>query len=115
MNNTSPGSRLDNTAAKSPPFSIAGPLLVFKSTPNSFAIICASVVLPNPGGPYNKTWSNGSSRILAASINIRIFSFTSSWPTYSFKDWGLISFSKSASFFISAVTILSSIVVYPFF
>ena len=36
-------------------FSIAGPDVCFKLTPNSLAITWASVVLPNPGGPKIKT------------------------------------------------------------
>ena len=55
MNKTSLGSNVDKIAAKSPGFSILGPLAVFKFTPSSFAIIFASVVFPSPGGPYNNT------------------------------------------------------------
>ena len=51
MKSTSPGSRLDSIAAKSPGFSIEGPLAVFKLLPSSLAIIWAYVVLPKPGGP----------------------------------------------------------------
>ena len=40
-----------NIAAKSPLFSIVGPEAVLMFTPNSFAIICESVVFPSPGGP----------------------------------------------------------------
>ncbi len=38
-------------ATKSPAFSIAGPDVLFKWTPISFAITKAKVVLPKPGGP----------------------------------------------------------------
>ena len=55
INKTSPGSKVDKIAAKSPLFSIDGPLAVLILTPSSLAIIKARVVLPNPGGPYNKT------------------------------------------------------------
>ena len=55
MNKTSPGSKVDKTAAKSPLFSMEGPLAVLIFTPNSLAIICASVVFPKPGGPYKRT------------------------------------------------------------
>jgi len=34
--------------------SSSGPELVLITTPSSLAMICASVVLPKPGGPYNK-------------------------------------------------------------
>ena len=60
----------DLAAAKSPVFSRTGPDVCLKLTPISFAIICAKVVLPKPGGPNNKTWSNASFRLLAASIKI---------------------------------------------
>ena len=39
INKTSPGSKVDKTAAKSPLFSKEGPLAVFKFTPSSLAII----------------------------------------------------------------------------
>ena len=68
--------KLVNNAAKSPGFSIAGPDVIFIFECISFAIIFASVVFPNPGGPYNKTWSNGSLLFFAASIYTFIFSFT---------------------------------------
>ena len=109
INKTSPGSKLERIAAKSPGFSIDGPDAVFKSLPNSFAIICASVVFPKPGGPYNNTWSNTSSLILHALINTLMFSFTSVCPTYSSKYSGLILFSKLSVSNFSSVIILSSI------
>ena len=34
---------------------MAGPLVVFIPTSNSFAMTIAKVVFPKPGGPYNKT------------------------------------------------------------
>ena len=55
MNKTSPSSKVDKIAAKSPLFSIEGPLAVFMLLPNSLAIIYANVVFPSPGGPYNNT------------------------------------------------------------
>ena len=51
INNTSPGSREESIAAKSPDFSILGPDAVLIFDPNSFAIINAKVVFPSPGGP----------------------------------------------------------------
>ena len=53
MNKTSPSSKVDNIAAKSPVFSIEGPLAVLILLPNSLAIIYARVVFPTPGGPYS--------------------------------------------------------------
>ena len=55
MKRMSPSSRFVKIAAKSAPFSIAGPDVTLICAPSSFAITCASVVLPKPGGPYNKT------------------------------------------------------------
>ena len=55
MNKTSFSDKLVKIAAKSPGFSIAGPVVTLKFTPNSFAMIPASVVFPRPGGPYNNT------------------------------------------------------------
>lgn len=43
-------------------------------TPISRAMMCASVVLPRPGGPNSNTWSSASLRLRAASIKI------DSWP-----------------------------------
>ena len=74
MNKTSPGSSVDNIAAKSPLFSIEGLFVVLILTPSSLAIIKASVVLPKPGGPYKSTWSSTSPLILLASIKTLIFS-----------------------------------------
>jgi hypothetical protein len=55
MNNTSNFSRFVSIAAKSPVLSIAGPEVILKLTPISFAIISARQVLPSPGGPESKT------------------------------------------------------------
>ena len=55
INKTSPGSKLESNAAKSPLFSIAGPLDVLILLPISLAIMNAKVVFPKPGGPYNNT------------------------------------------------------------
>ena len=51
INKTSPGCKLDRILAKSPVFSIDGPLMHLKFTFISFAIIFAKVVFPKPGGP----------------------------------------------------------------
>jgi len=42
-------------AARSPARSIAGPEVILKLTPSSFAIISARQVLPSPGGPESIT------------------------------------------------------------
>ena len=44
----------------SPFFSSAGPAIVRMPTPSSSRMICASVVLPRPGGPTSRTWSSAS-------------------------------------------------------
>ena len=46
-------------------------------------MICASVVLPSPGGPTNSTWSSASPRDLAASMKTFRFSRAAFWPTNS--------------------------------
>ena len=43
---------------------MTGPDVALKLTPNSRDMICASVVLPKPGGPANSTWSSASPRDL---------------------------------------------------
>src|SRR6059036_1396132 len=62
MNSTSRSSRLVSSAARSPALAITGPDVARKFTPSSRATICASVVLPRPGGPTNSTWSSASLR-----------------------------------------------------
>ena len=52
-------------------------------TPSSLATICASEVLPRPGGPASSTWSSASPRARAASMKIASCSLTRSWPTKS--------------------------------
>ena len=88
MNKTSFSERFVSKAAKSPERSIAGPEVTRKLTPNSLAMILASVVFPRPGGPYNKTWSSASLRFKAALIKIERFSFTLSCPIYSLSFLG---------------------------
>jgi hypothetical protein len=60
--------RLVRIAARSPAFSMAGPLVIRIFTPISLAITPARVVFPSPGGPYRRTWSRDSRRSFAASI-----------------------------------------------
>ena len=63
MNSTSRGCRLVRIAARSPARRMIGPEVIRKPTPSSAATICASVVLPSPGGPANSTWSSASPRV----------------------------------------------------
>ena len=53
INKTSRGSKFVSNAARSLALLITGPDVDRKLTPNSLETICASVVLPNPGGPDN--------------------------------------------------------------
>ena len=80
MNSTSRGSRLVSSAARSPALAITGPDVARKSTPSSRATICASVVLPRPGGPTNSTWSSASLRARAASMKTWRLARACSWP-----------------------------------
>ena len=50
----------------SPFRSSAGPATVRMPTPSSSRMMCASVVLPSPGGPTSRTWSSASPRAFAA-------------------------------------------------
>ena len=48
--------------------SSAGPAVCTNGTSSSAATICASDVLPRPGGPASSTWSSASPRLEAAAI-----------------------------------------------
>ena len=54
MNSTSPSTRLDSIAARSPARSSAGPEVTRSAEPSSLAMIIANEVLPRPGGPESK-------------------------------------------------------------
>ena len=54
MNRMSPRASLVSWPVSSPLCSTAGPLVWCSVTPISLARMCASVVLPRPGGPHNK-------------------------------------------------------------
>ena len=66
-----------------------GPDVTLISTSNSFAKIFASVVFPNPGGPWNNVWSKASFLWFAASTKIFKLLMTWSWPEKSSKETGL--------------------------
>ena len=68
---------------KSPVRSSAGPEVVVIFDPMAWAMMCASVVLPSPGGPWNNACSSGSERRRAASSAISSFSTTFFCPIYS--------------------------------
>src|SRR5258706_8801531 len=83
MKSTSLGSRLVRIAARSPGRSSTGPEVWRRLTPISVAMMCASVVLPRPGGPNSSTWSSASLLPLAAWMKISSWPRIFSWPTYS--------------------------------
>ena len=70
----------------SPLRSSAGPATCRIETSSSRRMICASEVLPSPGGPASSTWSSASPRPRAASSAIPSCSLTRSWPTNSASD-----------------------------
>src|SRR5881392_510969 len=77
------GSRFVSRAARSPGRSRTGPEVWRRLTPISRAMMCASVVLPSPGGPNSSTWSSASPRARAAWMKISSWPRIFSWPTYS--------------------------------
>src|SRR5688572_31750964 len=83
MKRTSLGSRLVRIAARSPARSSTGPEVCLRFTPISRAMMCASVVLPRPGGPKSSAWSRASLRWRAAVMKMPSCSRILSWPTYS--------------------------------
>ncbi len=88
MNSTSCGCKLVSSAARSPARWMTGPDVARNPTPISRATICASVVLPRPGGPCSSTWSSGSRRAFAAWTKMRKFSRCFDWPMKSSSDCG---------------------------
>jgi len=80
---------------------MAGPEVILKLTPISFAIISARQVLPSPGGPDNRTWSSGSFLFLAELINIARFSIIVFCPIKSLIYLGLKLLSSSISSLLS--------------
>src|SRR5699024_1529588 len=89
--------RLVSRAARSPGFSMAGPEVMRMFTPISLAMMPERVVFPSPGGPWRRTWSKGSFRSLAASMNTERFSLAFSWPMYSARRLGRREVSPSSS------------------
>src|SRR5581483_3544449 len=104
MNSTSRSSRLVRSAARSPALAMTGPDVARKFTPNSRATICASVVLPSPGGPTNSTWSSASLRVRAASMNTARFARACCCPMNSASRCGRSEVSAASSSRRSALT-----------
>ena len=96
MKSTSRGSRLVRIAARSPGFASTGPEVIRNPTPNSRAMICASVVLPRPGGPWNSVWSIASPRIRALSMNTARLARASACPMNSASICGRSALSVSS-------------------
>ena len=59
MNRTSPSCRSVSVAARSPARASTGPDVTRSPTPISWATMPASDVLPSPGGPAKRRWSDG--------------------------------------------------------
>src|SRR5438105_10548963 len=97
MKSTSPSARLVRMPARSPLRSSAGPLVTWICAPSSFAMTCARLVFPSPGGPQKRTWSSGSCRACAALTKILRLSRSAAWPTTSSKLRGRSELSKRAS------------------
>ncbi len=113
MNSTSRSSRLVSKAARSPALAITGPEVARKPTPSSRATICASVVLPRPGGPTNSTWSSASLRLRAASMKIDRLARACAWPTNSDSSCGRSAVSPTSSARRSGVTMREGVVMRP--
>ena len=109
MNRTSPGTRLDSIAARSPARSRAGPLVSRIAAPSSTATIMARLVLPSPGGPDSRMWSGGSPRRRDASSTSSSCSRTRGWPTNSASRRGRSVASTSRSSGCAAASVTGSV------
>ena len=87
----------------SPLRSSAGPAVITNGTSSSAARICASDVLPSPGGPASSTWSSASPRAAAASSETASCSLSAGWPTNSSSRRGRSERSSSSSGVCSGV------------
>src|ERR1043166_9778704 len=101
MNSTSPCSSLVSRPAKFAAFSKAGPLVTTILTPIALARMCASVVLPRPGGPLSMMWSSASPRCRAASTASSRRSLTLLCPWKSAKRFGRSDTSSVLSWMVS--------------
>ena len=104
MNSTSPGTRLDSRAARSPACWMAGPLDMRSGRLLSWATIIASVVLPSPGGPASRMWSGVRFCIAAASSSSCSWPRTFTCPTNSARLRGRRAPSNASSFSSSATS-----------
>ena len=107
MNRTSPCCWLERMPTTSAGLSRAGPEVCRSLQPSSLAMIWEMVVLPRPGGPWNRAWSSVSPRCFAASTAICMLSTTCLCPMYSAKYFGRSSFRfPNSSAFRSAAEML---------
>ena len=90
-------SRFVSSAARSPGRSSTGPGGWRMFTPSSFAMMCASVVLPRPGGPNISVWSSASPRCRAAAMKIWHLRLHRGWPMYSSSRRGRTARSNASS------------------
>src|SRR5262245_15720863 len=97
MKKTLPGSSAVRKAATSALRSSAGPAVWISGASSSAAMMCASEVLPSPGGPASSTWSSASPRRRAASMKTVSWSVTWTWLTKSASLGGLSERSNSSS------------------
>ncbi len=97
MNSTSPGTRLDSRAARSPACWMAGPLDMRSGRSLSYATIIARVVLPSPGGPASRMWSGVRFCMAAASSSSCNWPRTFTCPTNSARERGRRAPSKASS------------------
>ena len=81
----------------SPLRSSAGPAVCTKGTSSSAAMICASDVLPRPGGPASSTWSSASPRAAPPRSRPAAARAAPSWPTNSSSVRGRSERSSSSS------------------
>ena len=107
MKSTSPGTRLDSSAARSPACWIAGPLDIRRGRLDSWATIIASVVLPSPGGPASRMWSGVRFCRAAASRSSCSWPRTFDWPTNSASERGRRAPSKASSVSDSGVGLIT--------
>ncbi len=77
---------------------MTGPEVERKLTPSSRATICASVVLPRPGGPDEQHVVERFAAGLRQLDEDRRFLRAASWPVKSASTWGLSAASSSGRF-----------------
>lgn len=105
MKRIEPRERLVRMPARSPAFSIMGPLVVLTSTPMALPRMKARVVLPSPGGPERRMCWRTSPRALAASTMSWRRSTVFRCPRKSWKRGGRREASNASSAWASAAEV----------